>query len=68
MTKRVTMRHLVKQQEIVTRSIPDFRLEFRFGLVRARGWDKILSEWHTNREMDSWIEGFFRAFDHFIFK
>lgn len=65
MTKRVTMKYLVKRQEFVTKTVPDFRLEFRFGRVRARGLGKVLSDWLRNREMDSWIEGFWRAFDVF---
>ena len=65
MAKRVTMKHLVKRQELVTKVVPDFRLEFRYNLVRALKAGRILSDWMRNREMNAWIEGLYRGLDLF---
>lgn len=62
MRTRVTMRQLVHRQDLMTRSLPTFRLEFRDRWVRAITATRTLTHYLTLREMDSWIEGYWSYF------
>lgn len=65
MRKRVTMKHLVRQQTTLAQVVPTFKLEFNRNDVRATTQNKILSPWLRLREMNAWIEGFWESWSVF---
>lgn len=68
MSTRITMKHLLKREENLQKWFPEFRLSWAYGMVKAvrrepSTAEHNLSGFMSNREMDYWLDGFWRAID-----
>lgn len=68
MATRITMKHLLKREENLQKHFPDFKLDWAYGMVKAvrvlpSTAQMNLSGFMSNREMDYWLDGFWKAID-----